>query len=35
MIDRALDFPVEVLLWVAPVALLILITIIVEKYYEK
>jgi cytochrome c-type biogenesis protein CcmH/NrfF len=28
--DRMLDFPVELILWAAPVALLIAITIIVE-----
>ena len=31
MLDRMLDFPVEALLWAAPVALLIAITIIVES----
>jgi len=35
MLDSMLDFPVEMMLWAVPVALLIVITIVVEKHYER
>lgn len=35
MIDKMLDFPVEMFLWAVPFALLIIVTIIVEKIREN